>query len=265
MSLRLLHVSDSHLYSDCSMKLKGIVPCDSFAAVLADARQRYPEIDVLIMGGDMAQDEAADTYRQLVSMLPDWPVPVMLSPGNHASMENIASVLVPALEARHGYTQVLQAGNWQVLTINTHKDGQVPGYVTPAELARLDGLLSASAGMHTLIALHHPPLLVGSRWMDNIGLVNASDLWGVVRRHAHVRAMLCGHIHQAFDSEYAGVRVLGSPSTSVQFTPGKDDFELDGISPGYRWLQLGDDGSVDTVVHRIDGFVPPDLHDTIPY
>jgi len=265
VSVCLLHISDSHLFTDQARRLKGICPWDSFKSVLADAYERYPEINALLLGGDMAQDETAESYQMLVEALPEWRAPVMLSPGNHANLDDIANALVPALQAKCGYCDVLQIGNWRILAMNTHKDGQVSGYVTPEELARLDGLLAAEPEMHTLIVLHHPPLLIGSKWMDAIGFENASELWDVVLRRAQVRVMLHGHIHQAFDREYAGIRVLGSPSTSVQFAPGKDSFELDAVSPGYRCLQLHEDGSIHTEVHRINGFIPPDLHDDIPY
>jgi len=98
MSLRLLHISDSHLYCDPTATLKGIPPHDSFSAILADAYRRYPDIDALILGGDMAQDEQPETYQQLVDLLPDWQVPVMITPGNHACMQHLNAVLIPGLQ-----------------------------------------------------------------------------------------------------------------------------------------------------------------------
>jgi len=265
MSMQLLHISDSHLYSDPSALLKGICPHDSFAAVLADAYQRYPDIDGLILGGDMAQDERAETYALLATMLPHWRAPVMISPGNHACLPHLNQVLVPALHEHSSYRDHLQAGGWQVITLNSHHAGHIAGLLPQRELDRLQQLLSSHRTEHTLIALHHHPLPIGSRWLDAIGLENRDRLWQIITQYPQVRALISGHIHQPFDTTHQGIRVLGSPSTSVQFTPGKDNFALDATSPGYRWLELLDDGSIHTGIQRINGFIPPDLLNNIPY
>jgi len=265
MPFTLLHFSDSHLYHDKAALLKGICPHDSFSAVLDHAKQYGEQTDAIILGGDMAQDEQGETYARLAAMLPDWQAPVMISPGNHACLEQVQRKLVPGLQQRMGYADHLTGDRWQLITLNTHQPGQVPGLLSDQELERLKRLLSASTERHTLIALHHHPVAIDSLWLDQISLQNSQALWSIINRHQHVRALLCGHIHQAFDCIHQGVRVMGTPSTCVQFAPKEDTFTLDARSPGYRWLQLMDDGSITTVVHRIDGFIPPDLNNTDPY
>ena len=41
---------------------------------------------------------------------------------------------------------------------------------------------------------------------------------------------------------------MSSPSTCAQFLPNSDDFALDVRSPGYRWLELSDNGAMHTKV-----------------
>ncbi|MBX2809216.1 MAG: 3',5'-cyclic-AMP phosphodiesterase, partial [Cellvibrionaceae bacterium] len=69
--------------------------------------------------------------------------------------------------------------------------------------------------------------------------------------YTHVKLILWGHIHQEFDALHEGVRLLASPSTCIQFAPGKNEFTLDKTMPGYRWLELHDDGSISTHVERL--------------
>jgi len=253
MSLRLLHITDSHLYHDPTRVLKGVCTHDSFAAIIADAYRRFPAVDAVILGGDMAQDEQAATYRMLDSMLPHWQAPVMITPGNHAALEHLYGELIPALKAHTGYRDHVQGRHWQIIALNSHQAGHVAGRLPETELARLQQLLSASATTHALIALHHHPIPISSRWMDAIGLENRDELWNIIRRHPQVRALLCGHIHQPLDVMHDGVRVLASPSTCVQFIPCSDTFELAALSPGYRWLDLLPDGVISTGIHRITG------------
>ncbi|ATX82421.1 Icc protein [Mariprofundus ferrinatatus] len=263
MSL-LLHISDSHLYEDPAGELKGVRPRDSYASVLKAAHDRFPNPDAVVLGGDMAQDEAAATYRKVAEMLP-WRVPVMISPGNHANISVLKASLIPALEEHSVYSDHLQLEHWQVITLNSHRPGSIAGFLRLSELNRLRALLQTGGDKHTLIALHHPPLDVGSRWLDAIGLENRDEFWELIADFPQVRVILAGHIHQAFDTFHDGVRVLGSPSTCIQFKRRSDDFGMDDISPGYRWIRLMDNGQIQTAVERINGFIPPDLNNIEPY
>jgi len=261
----LLHITDTHVYADAATLLKGIAPHDSVAAVLAHARRKFPSPDAIILGGDMAQDEAAATYLHIADMLQGWQAPFMVTPGNHANITGLNNYLIPALAAYSGYSDNLQLPRWQVITLNSHAPGKVAGLLGDDELAKLDRLLAEARPGHTLIALHHHPVPVASRWLDQIGLDDRQQFWHIIDRHKHVRAVLCGHIHQEYDGMYNHVRVLGTPSSCVQFRPRLDDFALDNVSPGYRWLELQPDGGIDTGVERIDGFIPADLENNTPY
>ena len=49
------------------------------------------------------------------------------------------------------------------------------------------------------------------------------------------------------------MRLLSVPSTCVQFKPHSKDFAVDDVAPGYRWLDLHEDGRIDTEVSRVEG------------
>lgn len=265
MSL-ILHLSDSHLYDDPEAELKGVRPADSFAAVIEDASTRFAYADAIVLGGDMAQDEAAPTYARVADMVTEkWDVPIMISPGNHANLDILRMNLIPKLNAQSSYSDSLKLGSWQVITINTHARGSIGGFLVDTELERLETELKNSTADYVLIALHHHPVDVGSRWLDAIGLDNKEELWKLIAGFPKVKVLLNGHIHQYFDQMFQGVRLLATPSTCVQFKPKELDFALDDASPGYRWLKLNNDGSIQTAVERIEGFRPPDLFNTVPY
>lgn len=257
----ILHITDTHLYADPERRLKGIDTLASFKTVLKKARQQFPKPAAVILGGDLAQDEAADTYRKLNKLLADWHVPFLITPGNHANLNRLKTELLQPLLQHRRHESDLLLNDWQVIALNSHDSGKVAGRLGKAELERLDALLDNARAKHALVALHHHPHPVGSRWIDEIPLDNAGAFWSVIRRHPQVRGVLFGHVHQEFDGEYEGIRLFGSPSTCVQFMPRVDDFALDDMSPGYRWLELLPDGGINTGVERIDGFIPPDLND----
>ena len=263
MSL-LLHISDAHLYDDPAGELKGVRPIESYAEVLEAAHRHYPDPDVVVLGGDMAQDEAAATYAKVAAMLP-WCAPVMISPGNHANLGALRGSLIPALKSCSSYSDHLDLGLWQVITLNSHRTGTISGFLAVDELERLRTILEVTSEKYTLIALHHHACDIGSRWLDDISLENSEVLWDLIADYPQVKVLLCGHIHQAFDTFHEGVRVLGSPSTCIQFRPRNDNFGMDDKSPGYRWIKLLDNGQIQTAVERITGFIPPDLNNNDPY
>lgn len=122
----------------------------------------------------------------------------------------------------------------------------MPGFLAESQLQLLAQSLSEAPDRHHLVCLHHHPVAIGCEWMAPIGLRNAEAFFAVVDRFPQVRAVLWGHVHQEFDQMRQGVRLLASPSTCIQFAPGSEDFKLDTLAPGYRWLRLHDDGQLET-------------------
>ena len=143
-------------------------------------------------------------------------------------------------------------GAWVVVMMNSTVAGANHGHFGAEELARLDAALAAKAGVHALICLHHHPVPHGSAWLDELMLDNAAEFFAVLARHAGVRGLAWGHTHQPFEGMHGQIRLMGTPSTCMQFAQNADEFEVDSRPPGYRWLELGDDGGIETEVEWVD-------------
>ena len=109
-------------------------------------------------------------------------------------------------------------------------------------------MIASSDADHVLICLHHPPVKVGSAWLDSVGLDNGPQLLSELATDGRVRMALFGHVHQAYDAMHDGIRIVGTPSTCRQFLPASDEFAVDDRPPAYRRLSLQPDGDVDTEV-----------------
>ena len=68
------------------------------------------------------------------------------------------------------------------------------------------------------------------------------------------RLVLFGHAHQEADQQHAGLRLLGTPSTCMQFAAGEDTFAVADLPPGYRMLELDENGDIETTVHYVSSF-----------
>ncbi len=89
-------------------------------------------------------------------------------------------------------------------------------------------------------------------------LANAQDLFALLERFPQVKGVVYGHIHQTMDVKRNGIRFLGCPSTCFQFKRDSEEFALDFMPHGYRWIELYPDGEIRTGVVRMDS-VPEGL------
>ena len=87
-------------------------------------------------------------------------------------------------------------------------------------------------------------------------MTDAEAFQAAVAPHAQVKAILCGHAHQAFATRRAvgerSIPVYGCPSVTDPFLPGSETFAVDAtVPPGFRVLDLDDDRLM-TRVERVD-------------
>jgi Icc protein len=148
-----------------------------------------------------------------------------------------------------------QLGNWRIIMLNSNVEGHVYGLLDQKELADLDLELADSErnGSHVLVCVHHNCLPVQAAWLQQHCLKNADELFSVLDQYSHVRGILYGHIHQEFESSRNDVKIMAAPSTCIQFHPTNDNFTIDNAQPGYRWLNLGADGTIESGVERVSG------------
>jgi Icc protein len=249
--VQLLQVTDTHLFADESREIYDTNTAASLRAALRDALAGGRRPDAVLVTGDVADDESRGAYLNFRRTLAELGVPVHCLPGNHDSPALMAELLDGDGFAFCGFTDV---GAWRVVLVDSHVDRDPSGYVRAGELDRLDAALRDAGSRPALVCVHHPPIPLGSAWIDGVGLRNAADLLAVVDRHSNVRAVVAGHVHQAADRMRGALRVLTTPSTCAQFTPGTEDCVMDVRPPGYRWLTLGADGSLATDVGWVDSW-----------
>jgi Icc protein len=256
-AIRVLQISDTHLFADPGGTLLGMNTRRALDAVVDLVAAEALPADVALATGDLVHDGSAAGYRALRDRLGTLGCPTLALPGNHDDRVRLAEVLgsPPAERSREA-----RFADWQILLLDSTIPGSDGGMLAPRELEWLDQALGRGGG-HALVCLHHSPLPTGSEWLDTMALANADDFFALVDRHPRVRGVLFGHIHQTLEAERNGVRIMGSPSTCVQFAKVRPRFGVDPQPPGYRWLGLLPDGSIRSGVRRVaDPVGGLDLH-----
>ncbi len=201
--------------------------------------------DCAVVTGDLVHDDSAAAYARFRDALSTLDMPVYCLPGNHDVPDLMREVCsVPPFS----YCFTAEAGNWLLAAVDSYLAGTAGGAITEAEMRRLTDAVRASDARHVLVCLHHPPVPMGSAWLDSVGLENGEEFLQQLGESGRVRAIVFGHVHQAYDAYHDGIRVLATPSTCRQFLPNSDDFAVDTRPPAYRRLTLSADGGVDTEV-----------------
>lgn len=250
MTARLVQLTDLHWYADPAGEYRGMATRASFGRVLAKARATHWPPDALLLSGDLVDDGSREGYAALAALLAPLGIPALCIPGNHDAPSALAALTGQPHMRVGGQHRV---GEWLVCLLNTFIPDDASGRLAPAQLTTLDKALAREPQRPTMVVLHHHPVPVGSRWLDSVALQKPAALFAVLDHHPNVKAVVFGHVHQVHDSTRNGVRILGTPSTCVQFTKHSDDFATDAtLAPGYRWFELHADGAFATGVERAD-------------
>lgn len=246
--IRLVQVTDPHLYKNDDGKLLGLTTAESFSAVIDSVKALPQRPDLMLVTGDISQDGSAESYQRLRQGIADLPYPAFWIPGNHDELPIMAQHLSGA--NLHGDKRIV-SGNWQIILLNSAVPHRVYGKLQQDQLDFLHAAIAEYPQHHLLAVLHHHPVKIDCFWLDTIGLNNAEAMFAVLKQHKGVKAVLWGHVHQAFDQVQNGIRLMATPSTCVQFKPQSVEFQADNESPGYRTLSLLADGRIETEVLRI--------------
>lgn len=247
--IRIVQITDTHVARDPGpTDFEGVDTAATLAAVL-DAVEKLPHApDCVLLTGDLVDIPSPEAYGRLLVLLRSRRWPVACLAGNHDDPDMMARLLNAG---RLSTARVVDIGAWRVILLNDWIAGSPAGRLAAAELAFLEAELIAAGERPVLLCLHHPPVPIGSPWMDAMGLENSAELFEVTDSFNNVRAMICGHIHQEFGAEREGIPLLGTPATCVQFLPGASRYTVDRLPPGFRTLELLPDGAVFSAVVRL--------------
>jgi 3',5'-cyclic-AMP phosphodiesterase len=256
-SLRLVQFTDTHLLPEPDGALRGARTLPRLRACLDHARRHFFPVDAVAVTGDLVHDDPGG-YGFLGRVLGDLGVPVLLIPGNHDVPDELRRKLGhPPFQVGgefrggHGW-QVLLLESWYAES--TRGEGRLGG----TQLEALGRALADGEEPHAFVFVHHPPVPMDSPALDELGLVDSAALLATLAGHPRVRGVCWGHAHQSLDIYGPGdVRYMCTPATSMQFRPRRPGFETDERPPGYRVLDLRDDGSIASEVVWLEGYEDP--------
>lgn len=168
-----------------------------------------PQVDAVLMSGDLADNGEPAEYAQVFAELPSL-IPTLVCAGNHDLTAPLQAAKAAA-GMSSSLDDVLVVGDLTVVALDSHIDGRDDGMLGAETLVHARHAISAASGPVALM-MHHPPVSVGHRTVDEkYPLRNPLELAALIRESPEVVAVLTGHVHTAFTAMFAGVPVLGAP------------------------------------------------------
>lgn len=282
---KILQLTDLHLFGDQTVDFLGINTHDTFTEVVNLVRKNNPanDYDVAVISGDISQDYSSQAYQTAIAKLSGIARKMAFIPGNHDDPNYVRNKMVIATTGgRYRNPSVINIANWKIILLNSHLHDNVAGFLARSELEFLRAELASSLTnlavvdpaknhgdathalhqfepQHVIIFIHHQVLPVGSAWLDQLGVKNPADFFAVIDQFTNIKAVFCGHVHQATEQVRNNVEFASTPAVSWQFTKNSAGFKLDKLMPGYRDITLFSDGTYTTRVTRLG-----DVADFIP-
>ena len=256
--VRLVQVTDPHLFKDESGELLGINTLASFNQVLTEIQASDFAFDLVLATGDLVQDSSDEGYLSFAERINTLNKPVFWIPGNHDSQPKMESFLTEQYGHLCTKKHLLLDNKWQILMLDSQVFGVPHGKLGQYQLDWLADRLKEYPERYSLIVLHHHILSTNSAWLDQHNLRNSEELAQTLAPFSNVKGILHGHIHQQVDATWNGYTLMSTPSTCVQFKPDCNSFTLDTLQPGWREIELHSNGEIVTRVKRIEqaSFLP---------
>ena len=247
-----IQISDTHLFADPTHRLWEIAP-DPLLDLTIDAVCALDERpEFILMTGDCSGDGTVASYLRLAQKLARIDAPKYYLPGNHDNAAIMSPILMgKEIPKNAKLTQTFEACGWRFILLDSAVPNEDAGMIGDAQRDWLRSALSRDLHTPTVVAVHHNPVPVGSKWLDSMTIADANALVAILDTAPQVRAVVFGHVHQALEVERGGTLYLGAPSTFFQFKPLVDEFAQDFVPGGARVVHLGSNRVLSAIL-RLD-------------
>lgn len=219
----IAQLSDLHLTLDASAPpFRGLIDPATCVQQAVDAVLRLdPLPDACLLTGDLAERGHLDEYRALRALCApiEAAMPVYAIAGNHDDRDAMRAAYRDCawMPASGPIQHAASVGPVRLVMCDSVLPGHAQGGLDASRLAWIDACLAEAPAMPTIIAIHHPPFAIGIPFMDRLALCDgAAAFEALVRRHAQIVRVVCGHVHRAVTVAFGGTIATTAPSTAHQ-------------------------------------------------
>lgn len=191
---------------------------EALAAAIAAVNAFDPLPDAVLLTGDVTEHASEAEYERAAELLAELSIPVHLLVGNHDEPDGMRAHLGAPGDRGQPLQYSQPLGPLRLVACDTTVRGQDAGALGPERLAWLEAELERDRATPTLLAMHHPPLLIGMDVLDEIGLAQADRLAlrELVAANPQVKRIVAGHVHRGATGGIGTCPVFVCPSSYLQ-------------------------------------------------
>ncbi|ASK67198.1 phosphohydrolase [Brachybacterium avium] len=221
--MRILHLSDTHLYGDPAARHYGRIDTEAALRGLLERLEGLGDIDAVVHTGDASEDGTAESYHRLHEILDPFAAsvqaPLAVAMGNHDVSVVYGESVTPGQRVAERQDRVVPLpGGGRLVLLDSSVPGAGYGHLEAAQLHWLATVLAEPAPAGTVLALHHPPLVAATALLRALDLDDLAEL-GAVLEGSDVRIVLAGHYHHAMTGSIAGIPVHVAPGVTNVVDP----------------------------------------------
>lgn len=192
---------------------------DAAIDVVLSRLEALGPIDAVLVTGDISDDGSAEGYTVARAKLLRLGLPLLVIPGNHDRREAFRTAFadLSPLPQSGPLNWVADVGDTRVIGLDTLIEGQGGGRLASETVAFLSLALAGANGRPVVLALHHPPLRTGIRFMDDIALENTDQLEATLEQAHGPLRIVAGHVHGVYHGMLGPHPVSTAPSTCSAF------------------------------------------------
>ncbi|MBN8424274.1 metallophosphoesterase [Microbacterium esteraromaticum] len=245
-SLRILHLTDTHLFGDDSRHYDRVDTREHLTRALGHVG--HLRFDLVVCSGDVSEDGTAESYRWLRETLGTWArergARVVYAMGNHDRRETFREVLgggqpdareqvMAGTDEARPVASAATVDGWRTIVLDSSIPQRGYGSIEPEQLEFLRSQLAAPAPNGTVLVIHHPPIDAQTELLQALAL-DADDTHELldVLRGSDVRVVLSGHYHLPLVETVAGVPVVVAPGVANiarSFDDPREESAIDGF------------------------------------
>jgi 3',5'-cyclic-AMP phosphodiesterase len=210
----LAQVSDPHLCIGPGDAGSAEALAGAVAAVIA----LDPLPDAVLLSGDLTENGTDAECARVAELVEPLSMTIHVLAGNHDDPDALRAHLGAPGEPGEPLQYSERLGELRLVACDTTVRGCNHGELGPERLAWLEQELARDPGTLTVLAMHHPPVLIGVRPLDEIALAEADrlSLAELVSAHPQVKRIVVGHVHRGATGGIGGCPVFVCASSYLQ-------------------------------------------------
>jgi 3',5'-cyclic-AMP phosphodiesterase len=227
--MKFIQITDSHLIEP-GARLYTLDPLAQLKACVADVNARHGDAAFCIVTGDLTHRGTPQSFKAFSEAIGQLRMPCQLMLGNHDDRDNFRAAFPGQAVDENGFVQsVFDKDGYRFILLDTHDKGFAHGRLCAARLAWLEARLDEARALPVLLFLHHPPMPVGIKRMDQSALQEPEKLAALLNGRDNIRHMFFGHLHRPLAGSWHGIPFSSVRGLNHQVAL---DFEIADKVPG---------------------------------